>query len=193
MPVRLIVLLTGLLIGAFATGCGGPSQEERQAALDSREKAERNRERADRAAVVAVTCQSQLSEYLNVLSETESRLGVGMSFADYSEQVGDASVIYDRIPFGRMTSRCIFGPGIKAEEGGNAYIDAYNAWNDCIGDFYCDIDSIDPELQDEWSKASRKLSAARASLRNLNREAADAEAAAKTQDKLADEAEAALE
>lgn len=193
MPVRLVVLLAGLAIGTLAVGCGGPSEQERQAALDAREKAEQSREKADRAAAVAVTCQNQLGAYLNVLSETGSRLGVGMSFADYSERVGDASVIYDRIPFGQMPSRCIMGPGIKAEESGNAYIDAYNVWNDCIGDFYCDIDSIDPELQTQWSKAGRKLSAARLSMRSLNQEAADIETDAKNQDRLADRAEAVLE
>ncbi len=43
----------------------------------------------------------------------------------------------------------------------NAYINAYNVWNDCIGDIDCDNDSITPELQAEWADATELIQEAR--------------------------------
>jgi hypothetical protein len=117
--MRLTILF--VLIGTLAlTGCGGPSEEEEKAAVDARAKAERNRDIADKALAVSESCRGQLSGYLGALTETNSRLDVGMSFADYGSQVGDNSVEYDQIPFRKMDNACVMGPGIAAEKAGNA-------------------------------------------------------------------------
>lgn len=54
--------------------------------------------------------------------------------------------------------------GIPLEEALNAYIEAYNVWNDCIGDVDCDNDSIDPELQEQWAEATERIDDARDAL-----------------------------
>ena len=188
---KLVVIAIG--VAAVFAGCGGASEEDKKAAVDARALAERNAKRAEEARTVADACQAQLKGYISVLSETNSRLDVGMSFADYGDQVGDISVAYDRIPIGQMEQDCLFGPGVTSEKAGQAYTDAYNVWNDCISDFGCDIDTIDPELQSEWLRASTKLAQAKQALNALRTEADEAEKAAESQSRVADEAEAALE
>lgn len=50
----------------------------------------------------------------------------------------------------------------KAEQALNRYVSAYNTWNDCLNDFECNPDSIDPDLQRQWSAATSKIAAAKA-------------------------------
>jgi hypothetical protein len=174
-------------------GCGGPSEEEKTAATDARKLADQREKDAAKATTLAETCHSQLGDYLKVLTETGSRLDVGMSFADYGEQVGDIAVAYDRLPIGKMDTGCTLGPGLPAESAGQAYTKAYDEWNDCISDFGCDVDSIDPSLQDYWTRANRQTLEARYQFTTLDQEAAEAKEDAEEQEKKATEAEAALE
>ncbi len=49
----------------------------------------------------------------------------------------------------------------------NAYIDASNTWYNCITDFNCNVDSITPELQSKWAKATVLINQAKQSLVKL--------------------------
>jgi hypothetical protein len=49
----------------------------------------------------------------------------------------------------------------------NSYIKAGNVWNDCFDDINCDVDSIDPELQDHWSEADSSIRQANQGLTRL--------------------------
>lgn len=187
--IAIVVLLT-LAIGACESG---PTQEEKDAAAKEAEQAKQLKQEAMAAANLAVDCRRQVGGLIRALRNTGSRLDVGLTFADYSNQVGQISIAYDRIPFGRLDFACTGGPGIKAEKAFNEYTKAYNAWNDCVGDLYCDMDSIDPELQKRWQEAGRQTAQARASLSALEVKAVQARARADQQKKKADEAEAALE
>lgn len=187
-------IITFIVVAGLAiAGCGGPSQAKKDAAVKERAEARKLKRSAEEAAAVAVTCRQQVSALLRALRATESRLNVGMTFADYGGQVGDISVFYDKMPINRMDFECVSGPGVQAEKAFNSYQRAYNTWNDCIGDFDCDTDSINPELQKEWAKASRQITRARSALSDLDAEAISAQEAYEKQEKKAKQAEAALE
>jgi hypothetical protein len=187
-------MVLAVLAGLLLTACGdsGPSDEEKKAAADTRAKATKLARQAEAAAAVATGCQQDLGGMLRALRNTGSRLDVGLTFADYSTQVGQISVAYDRIPFKRMDIECIAPAGVKAEKAFGSYSDAYDKWNDCIGDLYCDMDSIESDLQDKWSQADSQTRQARSALSGLEAEAVQAQAEADQQEKKADQAEAAL-
>ncbi|MCO5316712.1 MAG: hypothetical protein M9938_11215 [Solirubrobacterales bacterium] len=181
-----------ILFALVLSGCGGPSQEQKDAAVKERAKARKLKSAAEDAAAVAVTCRDQVGSLLKALKDTESRLNVGMTFADYGDQVGDISVGYDQMPINQMSPDCISGPGVAGENAFNSYREAYNTWNDCIGDLGCDIDTIDPELQKKWTKASRQITRARSSLSDLETTAVIAQEDYEKQNKKAKAAEAEL-
>lgn len=184
----IFIILGGLVVA----GCGGPSQEQKEAAVKERAKAKKLKLSAEESAAVAVTCRQQVGGLLRALRSTESRLNVGMSFTDYGEQVGGISIGYDRMPVSRMDFDCVGGPGVAGEKAFNSYQSAYNTWNDCIGDFGCDVDSINPELQKQWAKASRQITRARSALTGLEAEAVTARENYEKQEKKAEQAEEAL-
>jgi hypothetical protein len=101
---------------------------------------------------------------MTALEDLHSRLGIGLSFQDYSDRVGDVKVAYDSVPFNQLSVACTSGVGVPAEAALNAYIRAYNTWNDCISDDYCSTDSIDSQLQGPWSSATLKITRARTAL-----------------------------
>lgn len=114
----------------------------------------------DQPAVVPVNCPDEMVEFVEALQDLDSRLNVGLNFQAYSERVGDARVAYDRIDIDELGSGCVEHVGAPAEDAMNAYIDAYNTWNDCIGDIDCDNDSITPDLQAEWADATELVQGA---------------------------------
>lgn len=188
-----IALLALVPIMALAACSSGPTEEEREAAKEARSKATKLADRADEATAVAISCRQQLGGLLQALRNTGSRLSVGLPFAEYSNQVGQISIAYDRMPIGRMDPECISVTGVKAEQAFNSYTKAYNTWNDCISDLYCDMDSVDLELQDAWVKGDRQTSQARAGLVDLEVTAVEAEESAERQEEKAKQAEATLE
>lgn len=192
--MKKIAALVFVASALVVVGCeSGPSEEEVQAADSARSKATKLAKEADSAEQLATTCRQQLGGLIRSLGNTNSRLSVGLTFADYSDQVGEISVAYGRIPFGRLDLSCTMGPGVKAEKAFNTYADTYNDWNDCISDLYCDLDSINPDLQKGWSKATRQLNQARAAMADLDADAIAANELAEQQDQKAVEAETALE
>jgi hypothetical protein len=111
--------------------------------------------------VVPISCPDEVIDLVETLEDLDSRLSVGLNFAAYSERVGDAQVAYDRIDVKDLDSGCIEHVGAPAEDAMNAYIRAYNIWNDCIGDIECENDSITPDLQAEWADATGLIQEAR--------------------------------
>jgi hypothetical protein len=138
--------------------------EERTSLIASNVK--RRRQAAQRVAIYS-SCRSEIGPLLSSLQRLNSRLDVGLNFEAYSQAVGDASVKYNQIAFRRLHLDCTSGPGVAAESAFNAYVRAYNTWNDCIGELYCSTDSIEPQLQANWSTATRQISRARRALNGL--------------------------
>jgi hypothetical protein len=146
--MRAVALLCVLVLsacgGAIAPGGGDNPTDE---------NAEAPPEQVAPDAVEA-GCADQLGDFVASLEEIDGRLNVGLNFGDYSEKVGDASVAYERIDIEDLEPNCLERVGAPAESALNAYIDAYNTWNDCVGDVDCDNDSITPDLQAKWAEAT---------------------------------------
>jgi hypothetical protein len=112
-------------------------------------------------------CEQEMGDFLDKLGELDSRLSVGLAFADYGNDVGDARVAYDQIDFKQLNQECIQGVGIAAENAFNDYVAAYNTWNHCIGNLGCSIDTIKPQLRAKWGKATHEIAKAKRGLDRL--------------------------
>jgi hypothetical protein len=152
MKKLIAVLAAGLVTLALAAGGSqviantGPSAEE---------KADQE------AAAKAGECQAQLGGLIAAEADLDGRLGgVGVNYEEYGRRVGDISAAYNLVPFKQLEVECLTQVGIPAETAMNNYVNAGNTWNECFGDIYCDIDSIEPELQSAWAKASTNVDAA---------------------------------
>lgn len=142
----LLVVVAVAGIWYFAIRDTGPSEAE----LEAQEQ-----EEAQAAVAAAVAqCQTQVGGLIASLRDLESRLnGVGVNYEEYSRRVGDVSAAYGQTPINQLSSDCLLNVGVHAEGAMNAYIDAGNTWSECFEDL-CDSDSIDPELQADWTKAT---------------------------------------
>lgn len=116
---------------------------------------------------LADQCERKVGDLLAELEDLESRLGgVGVNYEEYGRRVGDVSAAYGQVPARSLEGDCL-DVGIAAENAVNSYIKAGNVWNDCFDDINCDLDSIDPELQNHWNDASDSLDRANDRLRDL--------------------------
>ncbi len=107
-----------------------------------------------RPAIVPLNCPSTVTDLVDALRDLDSRLGVGLNFQSYSQKVGDVKVAYDRIEVDKISAGCLQRVAVPAENALNAYLDAYNTWNDCVADVNCTNESITSELQSKWAAAT---------------------------------------
>lgn len=172
--MRTTVLLLAVCCGLFV-GCGQSAEQKRQDAARQRAALQARRERKEREhqELIYSACSGTFSALRDKLGALDSRLAVGLNFESYGTAVADARVVYDRTNFrgidlpeiDRLT--CLSGVGVPLEKALNQFTAAYTRWNDCIGDIYCDTDSIDSELQAHWAKASRAVEKSRDNLDDM--------------------------
>lgn len=161
LHVCLVFICLGLLsTGLIACGDSGPSDAERRAAAAKKAKAKARAQAQARSE----KCRDQLSGLLAGLKELESRIQIGMSYDEYTDQVADVNVAYNQVPFGQLDFGCVSKTGMPAEEALNSYADAADTWSECFSDFDCSLDSIDPELQKDWNRAGSQLDDAQSGL-----------------------------
>lgn len=164
-----IVATAGMF--AVGVGCGAGGSEPTNGATGPQttdSKTTTVDERAAREAVLgAERCQAKFSKLIDSLQEVSSRLDVGLKQDEYSDYVGDAMVVYGRIDTDNLTEPCLISVGIPLEKALRAYASAASVWNDCITDLECESDSIDPELQRKWTRASRQIADAKEGLELL--------------------------
>ncbi len=151
LATRYVVLLALLLTVA----CGAGGREGRGAGPGG----EKGGSSFDVAA-----CEAQLGDLLTALQEIDSRLDIGLNIQEYGDRVGDAKVAYDRLQPGQLERGCLERVGVPLEEALQAYIDAYRSWDRCIDRFECELDEIEPELQQRWARASAKIEEATSAL-----------------------------
>jgi len=164
-------LAAPLALALFASACGdgdsGPSEAERQQSVTTQQR-EQAKAKAER---VASACESATRDFLDALHEMNSRLDIGLTYADYGDRLGDVKVEYDTavadIGDGADAAPCLLGVGVPAEEALNYYTKAQNRWSRCTEDIDCDSDSIKDELQRNWSRAGRQIDRADSALRKL--------------------------
>jgi len=187
--VRVVAVACLLALGsAGVSGCGGDdgsaasreaaAAKKRQAQQQAEERATDARQRADEAREVHAACEGQLGTLVNRLGELDSRLSVGLNYDEYTDEVADLRVAYDKIDFdelGEAGVSCLGSIGVPAENALNQFAKAVNQWGTCLDDFGCDTDSIEPKLQRRWSRATDYIDQAKDELDQLADEAEDLE------------------
>lgn len=118
--------------------------------------------RAPRTAASAKHCQRQVGGLLRSMDTLRKRLEVGLTYEEYSAAIGKVRAIYDGIPAARLKIECLATTGAATERALNEYIDAANAWGECLAEAGCNGTQIAPRLQKEWRVAAHFLLAAQA-------------------------------
>ncbi len=162
-PKRLPKLL--VLTALTVTGCAASGSPNQAATPTPSESAQPGAQ--EEAEATRQECEEQLGDLIGALDELDSRLGVGLTFQEYGTKVGDARVAYDAIAFGRLESLCTLDVAVHLENALNHYVDAFNDWNDCIGQLGCSLDENESDLQAFWRLATRELRDARQGLSQL--------------------------
>lgn len=127
------IAAVGLMIALGIAGCGGAG-----GAGDT----------------VSDDCAEAVGDFMDGLKAMDSRLDIGLSYAEYGDQLGAVKTAYDDIKWNDLDSDCTKGVGVDAEDAMNHYLKAYGFWRDCIESTSCKTDSIKGNLQAEWSAAS---------------------------------------
>jgi hypothetical protein len=148
--------MKGILVAlAFAAaGCGGSAIPGGLAASGTPAQPTATAQPTPEA--VTEDCAAALTEFVDGLKSLDSRLDIGLTYADYGEKLGDVKAAYDDVDWKSQDLDCVTGVGTDAETALNHYITAYGTWRDCIQDSDCDTDSsaFTSKLQGEWSDAS---------------------------------------
>lgn len=138
-----------------ASAASEAAASESSASVAAEEQAE-----ADALAAAQDTlrqCRRQIGPFQDALETVDARLDVGLTQAQLSDLVGDASVAYNRIDIDALGTGNCLSAAAKLEGAFNAYAGSVSTWDDCIFDYGCDVDGIDPQLQTAWLKSSRLL------------------------------------
>jgi len=113
------------------------------------------------------SCGRQLRRFVSALDALRDAVVVGVTYDSYLAAVRDLKHRYDRVPVDELAVGCLLAVGAPAERALNAYVEAANAWGNCLADTSCRIESIEPKLRHEWDRASALLSEAQAGRRAM--------------------------
>jgi hypothetical protein len=155
----------GVIVLAIAfAGCGSSSSGSSPKTVDT---VAQQKAAAKRKAVATYnTCKNQIGGLIKEESKLSSRLDIGLNYDEYTSAVGNVKAVYDQVPFKQLSPDCLTA-GIPAETALNAYAKAATIWNTCFDDVNCNNDQIQPDLQKQWSKASRLADSAKSTLESL--------------------------
>jgi hypothetical protein len=156
-PSRLCALGC-LLAGAVAlllAGCGGGAATGASAVSTQVKTAAK-----PKARTIAGNCPSQVNAFVKSLNAMRRQLAVGLSYEQYAAKVKALQGKYGKLPIDRLSLQCVTATGTPAEAALNKYIDATNAWGDCLADASCATATIEPVLQRKWRVASGFLAEA---------------------------------
>jgi hypothetical protein len=117
-----------------------------------------------RPATTRSSC-SRLRPLLGSMAKLRDDLARGLSYDDYLREVQRVRAVYARLDAVRLTAGCLLVSGGPAERALNLYVDATNAWGDCLATVSCDTHSVEPKLQRRWARAAHQLAAAQQGLR----------------------------
>jgi hypothetical protein len=155
-PGHRLSLLGCVLVGAAAlvvSGCGGGSAAPAESA-----NAPQPKQQAKVEAATGRPCPAQVDAFLKSLGTLRRQLATGLSYEQYASRVKTLRRSYDDLPVDRLTLECLRSTGTPAEAALNTYVDAANAWGECLADASCTSTTIEPVLQRKWRVASRSLS-----------------------------------
>ena len=165
-PAATVGMLLGLALVLPACGEERTATADRTASTASTTPAEAT---TVKAAPARGVCHSQLRGFLAAMDVLRSKLARGLSYDDYLHEVREVRAIYDGIEAQRLAIGCLVASGGPGERAFNLYIDAANAWGDCLATVPCSTASVEPKLQHKWALASDRLTASQRGLRSLGR------------------------
>ncbi|HEX2467263.1 MAG TPA: hypothetical protein VHJ54_03570, partial [Solirubrobacterales bacterium] len=110
-------------------------------------------------------CRRSLGDLLDAMESLNNVVVVGLDYAGYLSSVENVRAVYAGVPADRLGIVCLARAAGPAERALNAYIEAANAWGDCLADASCDPGQVEPKLQRRWARASDALSLAQSGLR----------------------------
>ena len=173
---RISVGLLGVFLALGLAGCGEVPAADQAKAQDetaAQQRADKAQERKAKQTAVFKECSSMLGDFDDSLSSINSRLSVGLPFVDYSKAVGDATVSHDAVvkkatAAGGISDDCIIKVATPLENALKAYVNAYNTWNDCIGEDYCTFDGDTlAKAQKAWTRADTLVTKGETALADL--------------------------
>jgi hypothetical protein len=105
-------------------------------------------------------CPARLDAFVRSLDSLRRQLAVGLSYDQYTARVKALRAEYEKLPIGRLGLACLATSGTPGERAFDKYVDAANAWGECLADASCETATIEPVLQRKWRLASHALSEA---------------------------------
>jgi hypothetical protein len=176
---RRFLLLGALIMALTLAGCGGgdsgtPGKDDTGSATGTTTTSDPATAKDDRAngggkrVVASGSCKSQLGEFVHALDRLRVRLATGLSYEEYDIAVKKTHSAYAALPAGELPADCLIAAGTAAEKSVNLYIEAANAWGECLADAGCDAGVVEPELQRDWQVASHWLSEAHEGLKRVS-------------------------
>jgi len=110
-------------------------------------------------------CAGQVGELVDSMAALRTDLVAGLSYEDYVAAVEKIRGAYHRVPVAKLALGCLRAAGTPAENGLNKYIEASNAWTECVESPGCESATVEPALQSRWRQASKLLSEAEQGLK----------------------------
>ncbi len=152
MRPRAVAIACTLLGLVLLSSCGGDGET----ATGSPQRTEKTVGAAPRPA----GCGKQLGAFIASLTSLRRNLSRGLSYTEYLPEVRHVRVAYRAIEPRRLDAPCLLLAGGPAEHAFNLYIDAANAWGECLTTVGCTTASVEAKLQRMWGQASERLSRA---------------------------------
>jgi hypothetical protein len=151
------VLAAAIALALSACGDGGSAAAENTTHAPSKSQA------TTRTALgqPGSACPAELGAFIDSLDRLRRQLAVGLSYEQYAARIKTLRAAYGRIPVDHLAIDCLTATGTPSEQAFNEYIDAANAWGECLADATCTTATIEPVLQRKWKTASSFLSEVR--------------------------------
>jgi hypothetical protein len=108
------------------------------------------------------TCRKILGSFLESMASLRRTLAGGLTYERYMGELRSVRSAYQAIPVGRIHLGCVLSAGTPSERALNLYIEAGNAWGECLTSSSCTGESVEPSLQRRWAQAARLAGSAQA-------------------------------
>ncbi len=113
------------------------------------------------AGAAPIHCPGSVRQFAAGLETLRRRLAGGLTYAEYVGSVKRLRGSYAAIAVDRLSPACLIAAGTPAERAFDVYIEAANAWGECLSEPGCGAGDVEAPLQAEWKLASRQLDALR--------------------------------
>jgi hypothetical protein len=167
VAIRLWLLGCSLSVVLALSSCGHGDSGTAAGTSVGRDSSTTQPQQAGAPQTATRLCQGQVGGFVGSMDSLRRRLVVGLAYEQYVDEVEGVRSAYRRIPTDEVRLQCLTGVGTPAEKAFNHYIDAGNAWGECVGEPGCESATVEPLLQREWRFAARFLSQAHRGLASL--------------------------